>query len=241
MADTTDTDTGDGTKKTFSFTFEYSRRSDVRVSLNGATLARYNDALSPLTNNPYTFNSAGNEIIFSNLNTASPTTLQSNTQVVTNASPIPSNSGAPKSGVRVLIYRDTNVQTAKTIYSAGSAVRAVDLNNNQEQILFFNQELEDNNNPKFKRDLQKGTSPPSDATDGYEGDLFIDTTNKKLYGPKSNGTWPTGVDLGSSSSFTVNETGKADGSVVYYDSSSSEFKADSTTTKLTLVDGGNFS
>ena len=64
MADTTDTDTGNGTKKTFSFTFEYSRRSDVRVSLNGATLARYNDALSPLTDNPYTFNSAGNEIIF---------------------------------------------------------------------------------------------------------------------------------------------------------------------------------
>ena len=33
---------------------------------------------------------------------------------------------------------------------------------------------------------------------------------------------------------------KVDGSVVYYDSTSAKFKADATTTKLTLVDGGNF-
>ena len=40
---------------------------------------------------------------------------------------------------------------------------------------------------------------------------------------------------------TVNdELSKVDGSVVYYDSSSAKFKADATTTKLTLVNGGNF-
>ena len=33
---------------------------------------------------------------------------------------------------------------------------------------------------------------------------------------------------------------KVDGSVLYYDSASGNFKADTTTTKLTLVDGGNF-
>ena len=38
----------------------------------------------------------------------------------------------------------------------------------------------------------------------------------------------------------LDETAKVDGSVVYYDSSSAKFKADATTTKLTLVDGGNF-
>ena len=43
---------------------------------------------------------------------------------------------------------------------------------------------------------------------------------------------PKGLDL--------DETAKVDGSVVYYDSSSATFKADATTTKLTLVDGGNF-
>ena len=35
-------------------------------------------------------------------------------------------------------------------------------------------------------------------------------------------------------------TGKVNDAVLYYDSSSDTFKADSTTTKLTLVDGGNF-
>ena len=38
----------------------------------------------------------------------------------------------------------------------------------------------------------------------------------------------------------LDETSKVDGSIVYYDSSSAKFKADATTTKLTLVDGGNF-
>ena len=40
--------------------------------------------------------------------------------------------------------------------------------------------------------------------------------------------------------FDLDETAKVDGSVIYYDSSSAKFKADATTTKLTLVDGGNF-
>ena len=40
--------------------------------------------------------------------------------------------------------------------------------------------------------------------------------------------------------FDLEDTNKVDGSVIYYDSSSATFKADATTTKLTLVDGGNF-
>ena len=44
----------------------------------------------------------------------------------------------------------------------------------------------------------------------------------------------------SSSGTTLNDSSKVDGSVVFFDSSSGTFKADSTTTKLTLVDGGNF-
>ena len=35
-------------------------------------------------------------------------------------------------------------------------------------------------------------------------------------------------------------TGKVDNAVLYYHASSDTFKADNTTTKLTLVDGGNF-
>ena len=38
----------------------------------------------------------------------------------------------------------------------------------------------------------------------------------------------------------LDDSDKVDGSVVYYHSTSGTFKADATTTKLTLVDGGNF-
>ena len=40
--------------------------------------------------------------------------------------------------------------------------------------------------------------------------------------------------------FTFDGSGKVNDSIVYYDSSADTFKADNTTTKLTLVDGGNF-
>ena len=50
----------------------------------------------------------------------------------------------------------------------------------------------------------------------------------KVAGPQG----PKGLDL--------DESSKVDGSVVYYDASSAKFKADTTTTKLTLVNGGNF-
>ena len=42
------------------------------------------------------------------------------------------------------------------------------------------------------------------------------------------------------SNTSLNDTNKVDGSIVFFDSSSGTFIADSTTTKLTLVNGGNF-
>ena len=39
---------------------------------------------------------------------------------------------------------------------------------------------------------------------------------------------------------TLNDSNKVNGSVVYFDSSSGTFKADSTRTVENLVDGGNF-
>ena len=40
--------------------------------------------------------------------------------------------------------------------------------------------------------------------------------------------------------FTFNGTSKINDSIVYFDSAAGEFKADNTTTKLSLVEGGNF-
>ncbi|WP_291812526.1 hypothetical protein [Limnobacter sp.] len=41
-------------------------------------------------------------------------------------------------------------------------------------------------------------------------------------------------------SLTVNTAAKVDKSVVYYDSSTDQFRADATITQTTLTDGGNF-
>ena len=47
---------------------------------------------------------------------------------------------APGNGVKVRIYRDTDVDTAKGVYATGASIRAVDLNNNQDQVLYALQE-----------------------------------------------------------------------------------------------------
>jgi len=50
---------------------------------------------------------------------------------------------------------------------------------------------------------------------------------------------PQGPD-GSISGLNFDVTGKVDNALLYYHAASDTFKADNTTTKLTLVDGGNF-
>ena len=46
----------------------------------------------------------------------------------------------PSSPANIRIYRDTNVDTAKATYTAGSSVKAADLNNNNTQLLYRAQE-----------------------------------------------------------------------------------------------------
>tara|TARA_R100000664_G_C2757052_1_gene145064 strand:- start:1927 stop:2397 length:471 start_codon:yes stop_codon:yes gene_type:complete len=101
---------------------------------------------------------------------------------------------APSVGVKILIYRNTDVDTAQAIFSSGSSYRATDLNNNFDQILYFSQEVADSDNPL----------------------------------------------ISNSSDFILDQSAKADGSVIYYSSSASKFKADTTQTLSTIVDGGSF-
>jgi len=96
---------------------------------------------------------------------------------------------APSNGVKVLIYRNTDVDTAKAVFSSGSSYRATDLNNNFDQSLYFSQEVADTSNPLV---------------------------------------------------LALDQTSKIDGSVLYYSSSASKFKADTTQTLSTIVDGGSF-
>ena len=51
---------------------------------------------------------------------------------------------------------------------------------------------------------------------------------------------PQGPTGSAGSGFDLDSTNKVNGSIIYYDSSSAKFKADQTTTKSTIVDGGSF-
>tara|TARA_Y100001937_G_scaffold14657_1_gene19801 strand:+ start:1468 stop:1707 length:240 start_codon:yes stop_codon:yes gene_type:complete len=51
---------------------------------------------------------------------------------------------------------------------------------------------------------------------------------------------PQGPSGPAGSGFDLDSTNKVNGSIIYYDSSSAKFKADQTTTKSTIVDGGSF-
>ena len=157
-----------------SFAFKYIKQEDVKVSLNGAVIPA----------DRYTFPTT-NTIKFRNLTTS---------EIAGDVGAVQQSTGAPKDGVTILIHRRTDTNSAHAVYSAGSPVRASDLNTNADQLLFFAQECADTANP-----------------------LITDI-----------------------SGFTVDETGKVDGSLVYYDGSAQKFKSDDTTTKTTIVDGGSY-
>ena len=63
-----------------------------------------------------------------------------------------------------------------------------------------------------------------------EGDATVITVATQ--GPQGKSFATTGT--------TMNDSNKVDGSVVFFNESSGTFIADATTTKLTLVNGGNF-
>ena len=60
----------------------------------------------------------------------------------------------PASPASIRIYRDTDVDTAKATYTAGSSVKANDLNNNHEQLLFAAQE--EQNQTILSSDIKDG-------------------------------------------------------------------------------------
>ena len=105
----------DGSNKEYTFTFPYLKTEDVYVALNGVTQAT----------TKYTVSTSPTKITFNN------TSIDSSVQEST---------GAPKSGVTVRVFRDTDVDTAKAVYAVGSSIRAGDLNDNQDQCLYALQE-----------------------------------------------------------------------------------------------------
>jgi len=113
MATTEHFRNGGGT--TLPFTFPILANSDLKVEIYNATSGVWDlktENTSGQTDNDYTI---------------------SNTNVVFN-------SATPSGTENVHIYRNTNVDNPAAVYAAGSSIRAVDLNNNQTQILYSSQE-----------------------------------------------------------------------------------------------------
>ena len=118
MATTQNEHNGNGTTRRFSFTFPYIKEDDVKVSVRTSTA---NVATIASTN--YTFPSA-TEIQFS---AVTETDFQEST-------------GAPKTGVTVRVFRDTDLTTERVTFFPGSSIRAQDLNDNTLQNLYASQE-----------------------------------------------------------------------------------------------------
>ena len=137
-------------------------------------------------------------------------------------------SGAPKSGVTVRVFRETTVgktsgdDDPKAIYAAGSSIRAVDLNANQEQALYAIHELQDQ--PITDQDLGDGavtTNKIADAnvTTAKIADANVTTakiandavTMAKLAG----GSLPTDITVSGSNlvDLSVNTVDIADGAI----------------------------
>tara|TARA_A100001234_G_scaffold99653_1_gene87646 strand:+ start:4202 stop:7717 length:3516 start_codon:yes stop_codon:yes gene_type:complete len=140
-----------GSDKEFTYTFPVIQTEDVKVALNGVTQATTKYTVDNVSNPTH--------IEFNN------TSIDSSVQEA---------SGAPKSGVRVRVYRETTVgktngdEDPKAVFAAGSSIRAIDLNANQEQSLMAIHELQDR--PIETEDIQDSaitvTKIGPDAVDG---------------------------------------------------------------------------
>ena len=99
MATTQNEHNGNGTQRQFSFTFPYIKEDDVKVSVRTS-----NDDVTTLASTAYTFPSA-TEILLTALSGAA-TTFQETT-------------GAPKTGVTLRVFRETDVDNPKAVFFPG--------------------------------------------------------------------------------------------------------------------------
>ena len=194
-----------GSDLEFTYTFPVLQTEDVKVALNSVVQATTKYTVDNVSNpTKITFNSTSVDSTFQET------------------------SGAPKSGVTVRVFRETTVgktsgdDDPKAIYAAGSSIRAVDLNANQEQALYAIHELQDQ--PVTDQDLGDGavtTNKIADAnvTTAKIADANVTTakiandavTMAKLAG----GSLPTDITVSGSNlvDLSVNTVDIADGAI----------------------------
>ena len=146
-----------GSDLEFTFTFPVLQTEDVKVALNNVVQATTKYAVDTASNpTKITFN---------------------NTSVDTN---VQESTGAPKSGVDVRVFRQTQVGKStgdddpKAVYAAGSSIRATDLNANTEQALYAIHELQDQ--PLTDQDIEDGAITSSKIADGTIANVDVSST-----------------------------------------------------------------
>ena len=118
--------TGNGSLKTFTYTFQSYQKEDVKVKVNETDVTNFTIPNYAATGGTVTFNNTG-----------------------VNGSVCESD-GSPKNGLIVRVYRDTDITAGsvgeyepKATYQAGSSIKAADLNNNAKQALYAAFEAKD--------------------------------------------------------------------------------------------------
>ena len=106
--------TGNGSNKTFNYSFPTYTASEVVVEVDGVVVDNYTI--------PGYQTTGTRTVTFDN------STGTLNTDLC-------ESDGAPKNNLEVIVRRDTNIDTAKANYTAGSSLKAADLTNNNTQIL----------------------------------------------------------------------------------------------------------
>ncbi len=110
----------------------------------------------------------------------------------------------PASPAAIRIFRDTDVDSAKATYTAGSSVKAADLNANHEQLLFAAQE--EQNQTIQTTDIKDGAITSAKILDGAVtsakfGDNSVTTTkiadNAVTMAKLGSGTLPTDITVAS--------------------------------------------
>ena len=193
---------GTGTNNAeYAFTFKSLQESDVKVALDGVLKT----VTTHYTISNYT-KAGGGKIVFT-------------------AGNIPSTAAQ-----KIRIFRDTDVDTAKATYTAGASIKASDLNDNHEQILYSLQEEQTQTllrlnvkdleitREKIAADAVDGTKLADDAVDSeHYTDGSIDLAHMSANSVDSDQYVDGSVDLVHLSANSVDSSKIVDGSITNAD------------------------
>ena len=117
---------------------------------------------------------------------------------------------APGNGVSIILFRDTNNDSKKATFYPGSAIKAEDLNNDFDQILYTAQEVDNNSMSTLGDDPMQGDLPmgnnkltnlatPTAGTDGTNK-TYVDTTIDTKIDTAMEGDVLAGTDMAKTAS-----------------------------------------